>query len=113
MNSHFRTVPRSAALACCALAPLLLAAWGCASDGGSSKAASSGDVSATQASAGGKPVNVACPLMPEHPVPESGATTVVYKGQVVGFCCSDCAEAWTSLSDAEREKALRDAMAAR
>ncbi len=55
--------------------------------------------------------NKVCPIMVEHPVRknlEMGLTRE-YKGKLVGFCCSDCPEAWDALSDEEKEQALADA----
>jgi len=105
MNRLLRAVTRPAALVCGVIVPVLLVASGCASSGGAASSARAAD--------SGKPVNAACPMMPEHEVPQSGAATVVYKGQTVGFCCSDCVDGWQSLSDSEKGKALREAMAAR
>jgi hypothetical protein len=105
MNRLLRAVTRPAAVVCGVLVPVLFVASGCASSGGAASSARATDSS--------KPVNASCPMMPEHEVPQSGATTVVYKGQTVGFCCSDCVDGWTRLPDSEKDKALREAMAAR
>ncbi len=88
---------------------------GCKSQGGS--ADSGGGSSAKSAiprSADGSivAVNAMCPAMPEHPVKKKLDESVVrvYKGKVVGFCCSDCPEQWDAMSEADREKALAAAM---
>ena len=39
-----------------------------------------------------KPVNKMCPVMPDHKVDTK--VTVVYKGKVIGLCCTDCAKKW-------------------
>lgn len=87
----------------------------CKSQGGS---ADSGGASATKSAitrnADGSivAVNAMCPAMPEHPVKKKLDESVVrvYKGKVVGFCCSDCPEQWDAMSDADRDKALAAAM---
>lgn len=81
-------------------AALVFAAAGCASQ---SKSAAAG------------PVNRLCPIMYEegHTVPQEDAATVRHKGKTVGFCCEDCINAWNRLSDAEKDRALSAAMAAK
>lgn len=49
-------------------------------------------------------VNRVCPVM-EHPV-DNTSPTVVYKGQVVSFCCADCIPEWEKLPKSEKDKAL-------
>lgn len=76
---------------------------GCASNSKSSTASASASA----------PVNKVCPMMPDHPVKEKKPTTVAWKGKTVGFCCGDCVDGWNKLSDAEKDKALAGAMAAK
>ncbi|CAN5429542.1 hypothetical protein BH10PLA1_BH10PLA1_10790 [soil metagenome] len=35
-----------------------------------------------------KAVNTMCPVETDHPVDDR--MTIIYKGQVIGFCCEDC-----------------------
>ncbi len=53
-------------------------------------------------------VNGSCPVM-DHPV-DNTSPTVVYKGQVVSFCCADCIPEWEKMSKAEKDKALAAVM---
>ncbi|MBL0869035.1 MAG: hypothetical protein IBJ18_00485 [Phycisphaerales bacterium] len=86
---------------------------GCKSQGGADSGASSAKSAIPRAADGSiVAVNAMCPAMPEHPVKKKLDESVVrvYKGKVVGFCCSDCPEQWDAMSDADREKALAAAM---
>lgn len=65
------------------------------------------------ASASGKPVNMQCPLMLDHPVKAKTPPTAEWKGQTVGFCCADCVDGWNALSAADKDKALAAAVAAK
>lgn len=92
---------------------VLACVGGCASRGGESGGASAGKTSIPRSADGSiVAVNAMCPAMPEHPVKKKLDESVVrmYKGKVVGFCCSDCPEQWDAMSDADREKALAAAM---
>lgn len=55
--------------------------------------------------------NTLCPIMVDHPVRKNldQSLTRQYKGQLIGFCCSDCPEAWDALSGQEKDQALADA----
>jgi hypothetical protein len=53
------------------------------------------------------PVNRACPIQHEKVDP---AITVKYKGQVVGFCCSECVDDWARMGDDLKDQKLRDSM---
>lgn len=56
--------------------------------------------------------NSRCPIMPEHTIKPTGVFTdqvAVFRGQLIGFCCADCRDAWKSMSDAERTEALTTA----
>ncbi len=81
----------------------LLAIAGCAS--------SNKPAAATTTST--KPVNKYCIIMDEHPVRADAQTTVMYKGQAVGFCCEDCIDGWQKMSDAQKDAALKKAIAAK
>lgn len=57
--------------------------------------------------------NAFCPIMPKKAI-EGRVTDGLsrdYRGLVVGMCCEDCAAAWDSLDDAERDAALAKVMA--
>ena len=55
-------------------------------------------------------VNRSCPVM-DHPV-DNSSPTVVYKGQVVSFCCADCIPEWEKMSKADAENAKKQLEAA-
>ncbi len=38
------------------------------------------------------------------------AVTVTYKGQPVGFCCSECVEDWRKLTDDQKDARLKKSM---
>lgn len=86
-------------------AALLVSVLGCSSH----QKASSGPAAADA------PVNTICAVMYEdgHPVSTDGVGTVMYKGQRVGFCCEDCLTAWNAMSEAEKDKGLAAALAAK
>lgn len=84
---------------------------GCSSSQGSSASAGGAEASASARYAA--PVNKFCPIMNEHAVPGADPTTVTYKGQTVGFCCADCIDTWEKMPDALKDKALREALAAK
>lgn len=54
-----------------------------------------------------------CPIMQKMKLNASTAVehTVEFDGQVVGFCCDDCRDAWASMDDAERRERLKTVMA--
>jgi hypothetical protein len=83
----------------------LLAIAGCASSNKPAAAAAAATTS--------KPVNKYCIIMDEHPVRADAQTTVMYKGQAVGFCCEDCIDGWQKMSDAQKDAALKKAIAAK
>ncbi len=64
---------------------------------------------ATALKPGWKVVNDVCPIMGTKidPTKVPDALTREYKGQKVGFCCSDCPPAWDALSDAQKDAKLR------
>lgn len=90
-----------AAITASALALIALA--GCASS--SKPAAAAADPA--------RPVNKYCVIMDEHPSRGDASTTVMYKGQAVGFCCEDCIDAWQKMSDAQKDATLKKAIAAK
>jgi hypothetical protein len=57
----------------------------------------------TAADSATKSVNANCPMSGK---PVSGANTVSYKGQTVGFCCGNCPNSWAKLSDSEKDAKL-------
>ncbi len=92
---------------------VLACAGGCASRGSDSASGSATkDTLPRKADGSITAVNAMCPAMPEHPVKKKLDESVVrmYKGKVVGFCCSDCPEQWDAMSEADRDKALAAAM---
>lgn len=76
-------------------------------------AAGCGCQSGSKQQSAGAPVNRACPMMLEHDVPARNPATVSFKGKTVGFCCPDCIGEWERLSDAKKDRLLKDAMASR
>jgi hypothetical protein len=54
-------------------------------------------------------VNDYCAVMNDDPVDPAHVT--VYKGQKVGFCCSQCLPKWQAMTDAQRDAALAAAVA--
>lgn len=88
-------------------------------DGGPAPAPrASGEMSGPRvASTGGAKagtVNAFCAIMHEHPVSGGQASprwVTEFKGQKVGFCCEDCVDAWKTMSDEERSKALAESIA--
>jgi hypothetical protein len=81
--------------------PLALSA--CASHSPSSSAAATASPSASTQTA----INNVCPMTGE---PLDPAVTVAYKGQPVGFCCSECVEDWRKLTDDQRDARLKKSM---
>ena len=75
-------------LLCYVVAGCLLAG-GCNADKSrpSDSSASATNQAAAQ-TASAKPINQYCPINKDDKV--DPAVTTVYKGQVIGFCCSDC-----------------------
>ena len=57
--------------------------------------------------AGEATVNAVCPIVPAHDV--DPAVTVDYRGNKVGFCCSNCIGKWEALDDAGKTAALEKA----
>jgi hypothetical protein len=53
-------------------------------------------------------VNVRCPIMKGEidPAKVTDATTRVFNGQKVAFCCAGCPEKWDKLSDKEKQAKL-------
>ncbi len=92
----------------------VLALGGCKSE--TTPAGTSGGATSSAAAGAAKPgaivaANKICPIMLEHPVRKNleERLTRQYKGKLIGFCCSDCPDAWDALSDEEKDKALVDA----
>lgn len=61
-------------------------------------------------------VNAWCPVMPGVRAGSGGRgvlpeLTRAWRGQTIGFCCGECPAQWDAMSDAEREAAMKDAMA--
>ena len=58
-------------------------------------------------------VNRWCPVMQKMKLNASTAVehTTEFEGQIVGFCCEDCRDAWASMDDAERRERLKTVMA--
>jgi pectinesterase len=58
---------------------------------------------------GWKVVNNVCPIMGTKIDPAKVPDSLIrdYKGQKVGFCCSDCPKDWDSLSDAQKDAKLQ------
>jgi hypothetical protein len=53
--------------------------------------------------------NNRCPVMPEHTIKNRypfADNVLAYKGKFIGFCCTECVEAWKTMSEAERDEAL-------
>lgn len=53
--------------------------------------------------------NARCPVMPEHAIRNRypfADNVVAYKRQFIGFCCTECVEAWKTMSEADRDAAL-------
>lgn len=51
--------------------------------------------------------NKICPVMPEHEVRKALNETVsrVWNGKLVGFCCTDCVDAWDAMDEKQRQEA--------
>jgi hypothetical protein len=54
-------------------------------------------------------VNSYCVVQNDDPVDPAIARE--YKGQKVGFCCNGCPETWDAMTDAQKDEALRVAVA--
>jgi hypothetical protein len=55
-------------------------------------------------------VNDRCPVMQQRSLPGMrvrGDKVRQFEGKAVGFCCGECLEAWTTMSQNERRDALR------
>jgi hypothetical protein len=59
------------------------------------------------AQAAGKPINRKCPLKPDVRIDPT--CTVMYKGKLVGLCCTDCLDKWKKSPDAFFAKVVADA----
>lgn len=84
-----------------ALTAASLTLTGCKSTGDEGSTASAGPARVI--------VNSNCPIGRE-PVVETVAT-VSHKGASVGFCCEGCKSMWPTLSDAEKDLFVRQAIA--
>jgi len=62
------------------------------------------DPSTTQAAA---PINRTFPILREKVDPN---VTVRYKGQIIGFCCSECVDDWARMGDDLKDERLRNSM---
>lgn len=60
-----------------------------------------------ESTASAEPVNDHCPIMGGDVTAEGG--TVEWDGKTVGFCCPQCIDKWTALSDEEKTDALAHA----
>gem|GEM_PF-1659696 len=47
--------------------------------------------------------NASCPIQPEKGV-SLRAPTVMYKGTVIGFCCSDCPAKWEEWPESKKDE---------
>ncbi len=52
----------------------------------------------------GSSVNQQCPMMPDAGV--DGVTEAEFRGERIGFCCSDCLGEWERMQDSERAARL-------
>lgn len=59
------------------------------------------------AQAAGKVINRKCPLKPDVRIDPT--CTVMYKGKLVGLCCTDCLDKWKKSPDAYFAKVVADA----
>jgi hypothetical protein len=55
----------------------------------------------------GTPVNSTCPILHQKVDP---TVTVRYKGQLIGFCCSECVDDWVRMGDDLKDQKLKDSM---
>jgi hypothetical protein len=78
------------------IAALLLALTGCTTQ-----------VANTPPVAAAPPINRTCPISHEKLDP---SVTVKYKGQQVGFCCSECVDDWARMADDLKDQRLKDSM---
>lgn len=85
------------ALGACSLALAL----GCASD--STMSETKGDKNVVA-------VNKTCPVEGE---PINPSVTESHKGKNVAFCCTSCEKKWNAMTDAQKDEALKKAMAAK
>jgi hypothetical protein len=95
--------PWMKALHVIALSAALLAVGGCQHQ---TQTAPKGAASSANAGVAGKPVNSRCPVMDDEVNPK---ITTNYKGQTVGFCCSECIEDWNSWSEEKKTVKLNAA----
>lgn len=56
---------------------------------------------------GAKPINRKCPLKPDVRIDPT--CTVMYKGKLVGLCCTDCLDKWKKNPDSYFGKVVADA----
>lgn len=47
--------------------------------------------------------NTSCPIQPGEAI-SLRTPTVVYKGNVIGFCCGDCPAKWEAWSEAKKDE---------
>ena len=60
-----------------------------------------------------RPVNKKCPIMTGSELDKDEVTADLLKehrGQIVGFCCPSCIDAWEALSDEEKDEKLRETL---
>jgi hypothetical protein len=64
------------------------------------------------ATAAGKPVNTACPIMDGKVDPDNtpAKLTRTFQGKTIGFCCAGCPPKWDKLSDEEKAEKLKKVM---
>ena len=55
----------------------------------------------------GRPINRKCPLKPDIRIDPT--CTVMYKGKLIGLCCTDCQDKWKKSPDAYFAKVVADA----
>jgi len=54
-------------------------------------------------------VNRMCAVMTEDPV-DPACEAIMWKGQKVGFCCDGCKPRWAKMTEAQKDKALAQAI---
>ncbi|MBX3357014.1 MAG: hypothetical protein KF745_01165 [Phycisphaeraceae bacterium] len=83
---------------------ILLAPVSCASKASTEK------VAAAPAATASKTVNTVCVIENEDEVHPS-VPAVTWRGQQVGFCCPGCVKQWNAMTDAQKDEAVKTAVA--
>ena len=83
------------------LGALAFAVSGCSAPDSDPAADNGADTNGTPATVA---VNDRCPMMGGKVTADGGST--VWKGKTIGFCCPECIDKWSALSDEEKQAKL-------